>query len=86
MGLNSSSTNYARAHRPPNMLVSWSVPSATKGERLLDLPELEPDDVEVQDSIEWWNQHLAQVDGGLKVAAGGQTVFKLNDPPFLGIF
>lgn len=81
-----SSTNLMRAHRPPNMLTSWSIPSATNGTPLLGLPKLEPDNVEVHKSVNWWNKQLAQVDESFKVAGGGQTVFKMNDPPFLGIF
>lgn len=67
------------------MLRSWSIPTNNDGKAHFDLPELPPDDVSTLKRVEWWNAKLAEhaPDSGLKVVAGGQTEFRLNDKPGL---
>ena len=79
------SANYARAHRPQNMLVSWSIPSAMAGggdrKALMDFPELASEDGETQSAVKWWNERLAEKEQGLEIAGGGETVIRMNTVP-----
>ncbi|KLO13057.1 aromatic compound dioxygenase [Schizopora paradoxa] len=69
--------NYIRKARESLVLKGWSVPSATNGQRYMNLPELTAENSEVASRVESWNKRLSEL-GDVQIAAGSSIDLKLN--------
>ncbi|KAI0751159.1 Intradiol ring-cleavage dioxygenase [Daedaleopsis nitida] len=76
------SIDFANAWRQTprqNMATCWSVPAATGGERMHNLPELPASDTGTIERLAWWNQKLHEHGIDREVGAVGCHEIRLGD-------
>ncbi|OBZ77202.1 Catechol 1,2-dioxygenase [Grifola frondosa] len=76
--------NYLRSPRFSNVVRAWSIPSASNGQPLLDLPELSEEDYDTMKKVDWWNTRLAESGCKMQIVGGGHMTYSMT--PRTGFF